>query len=117
MSVKTTQSSSTTFRFGWTIIFLISLLGVISQLVLILVDPGHTDSFTAWATFMFYSVFVLLIPYRRGERWAWAITWVLVVPLIVVGLNDPDAAPYFWSVAGLVAISQVLTRTAFFPAS
>jgi hypothetical protein len=114
---KSTRSNSTTFRYGWTIIFLISLLGVVSQLVLIFVAPGLVDSTIAWATFMLYSVFVVLIPYRRGERWAWMITWVLVFPLTVLGLNNPDAAPYFWSAAGLVAVSQLLTRSAFFRAS
>lgn len=117
MFEKTAQSSSTTFRFGWTIIFMISLLGVISQLVLIFVDPRLIDSFVAWATFMLYSVFVLLIPYRRGERWAWTITWFLVVPLTVLGLKDSDAAPYFWGATGLVTVSQILTRSAFFAAS
>jgi len=114
---KSTYSNSTTFRYGWTIILLISLLGVVSQLVLIFVEPGLVDSFVAWATFMLYSVFVLLIPYRRGERWAWTVTWALVLPLAVLGLNNPDALPYFWSAAGLVTIGQFLTRSAFFPAS
>jgi len=117
MFEKSTYSSSTGFKYGWTTIFLISLLGVVSQLVLIFVAPGLVDSSIAWATFMLYSVFVLLIPYRRGERWAWKITWVLVFPLAVLGLNNPDAAPYFWSAAGLITVSQLLTRSAFFPAS
>lgn len=116
MSEMSNQSRSTAFSVGWAIIFIISLLGVISQSVLMFVEPRLVDSFVAWATFLLYSVFVLLIPYRRGERWAWTITWVLVAPFTVLGLNDPDAAPYFWSAAGLVAVCQVLTRSAFFAA-
>jgi hypothetical protein len=32
----------------------------------------------------------------------------------VLSLNNPDAAPYYLTAVGLMAIGQLLTRTAFF---
>jgi hypothetical protein len=81
--------------------------------VLIFIEPGLVDSFIAWATFSLYSVAVLLVPYRRGERWSWYLTWALPVPSVVLSLNNPDAAPFYLAAAGLMVIAQLLTRDAF----
>jgi len=114
MSESTIQTQSLRYKLGWGTLFLLSLLGVLSQSVLIVVDPDLVVSFVAWATFLLYSVFVLLIPYRRYEKWAWFITWILIAPFTVVGIEDPDAAPYFWAAAGLVVVCQLLNRAPFF---
>ena len=111
------QTQSTAYRLGWWVLFGLSALGVLSYTVLIFVVPDMVDSLIAWATFSLYSVFVLLIPYRRGERWAWYLTWALVLPSVVLSANNPDAAPYFLTAAGLMAIGQILTRGAFFTRS
>jgi hypothetical protein len=115
MSAAGILTQPATFRLGWWVLLGISVLSVISYIVLIFVVPGLIDSFIAWATFSLYSVIVLLIPYRRGERWAWYLTWALPVPSIVLSLNNPDVAPAYLTVAGLMAIGQVLTRGTFFP--
>jgi hypothetical protein len=77
--------------------------------------PNLVDSFIAWATFSLYSVAVLLIPYRRGERWSRYLTWALPVPSVVLRVNNSDAAPYYLTAVGLMVIGQILTRSAFFP--
>jgi len=115
MSTAVIPTLSTTYRLGWWVLLGISVLSVLSYVVLIFVAPNSVDSLIAWATFSFYAVFVVLIPYRRGERWAWYLTWVLVVPPVVLSLNDRDAAPYFLASVGLTVIGQLLTRGAFFP--
>jgi hypothetical protein len=114
MAALTTQTQSTAYKVGWSVLFGLSVLSVLSYIALIFVVPAMVDSFIAWATFSLYSVMVLLIPYRRAERWAWYITWVLPIPSVVLSLNDPDAAPYYLTAVGLMAIGQLLTRTAFF---
>jgi hypothetical protein len=115
MSTAVIATQSTAFRLGWWVLFGISVVSVLSYVVLIFVVPDLVDSFIAWATFSLYSALVLLIPYRHGERWAWFLTWVLVVPAVVLSLNDRDAAPYFLAAVGLTVIGQLLTRSAFFP--
>jgi hypothetical protein len=115
VSAMTIPRQSTAYMVGWLVLFGISVLSVVSYVVLIFVAPGLVDSFIAWATFSLYSVVVLLIPYRRGERWSWYLTWALPVPSVVLSLNNPDVAPYYLTAAGLMVIGQVLTRSAFFP--
>jgi len=114
MFTATIQTQSTAYKLGWWLLLSLSVVGVLSYVALIFVEPSHVDSFIAWATFSLYSVAVVLIPYRRGEKWAWYLTWVLVIPAIVLSLNDVEAAPWFLAGVGLVAIGQFLTRGVFF---
>ncbi|MGE5263793.1 MAG: hypothetical protein ACM3S0_10445 [Acidobacteriota bacterium] len=114
MATILTQTRSTRFKIGWWILVSISAVSVVSNAGLILVVPRLVDSLIAWSTFSLYALSVLLVPYRRGEKWAWYLTWVLVIPFAVLGLNNPEAAPYYLTAAGLLAISQLLTRNAFF---
>ena len=114
MSVAAIQTQSTAYKVGWWVLFGLSVLSVASYTGLIFVTPALVDSFVAWATFSLYSVFVLFIPYRRAERWAWYITWALPIPSVVLSLNNPNAAPYYLTAVGLMVIGQFLTRGAFF---
>lgn len=114
MAVVTTQAQSAAYKVGWSVLFGLSVLSVLSYAALIFAVPAMVDSFIAWATFSLYSVIVLLFPYRRVERWAWYITWALPIPSVVLSFNNPDAAPYYLTAAGLMAIGQLLTRGAFF---
>ncbi len=114
MSTATIQIQSTTYKIGWWLLFVISVGTMVSNIALIFVVPNLVDSFIAWATFSLYSVFVVLIPYRQGEKWAWYLTWVLLIPSVVLSLNNIDAAPYYLTAAGLIALGQLLTRGAFF---
>src|SRR5258707_12549096 len=107
MSTATIQTQSTPYKIGWWALFGISVLSVVSYVALIFVVPNLGDSFIAWATFSLYSVFVQLIPYRRGEKWAWYLTWVLVIPSVVLGLNDRAAAPYYLAGVLLVTVGAV----------
>lgn len=114
MSALTIHTQATIYKLGWLVLFGLSVLSVFSYIALIFVVPAMVDSFIAWATFSLYSVVVLLIPYRHGERWAWYLTWALPIPSAVLSLNNPDAAPYYLTAVGLMVIGQLLTRGAFF---
>jgi len=114
MSELTVQNQSNTYKVGWWILFALSVLSTLSNFALIFIESNMVDSFIAWSTFSAYSVFVLLIPYRQGKKWAWYLTWILPIPFTILGLNNPDAAPYFLTAAGLIILSQLLTRGAFF---
>jgi hypothetical protein len=57
---------------------------------------------------------ILLIPYRRRERWAWFLVWALVIPYVSVILFNQDVGPIYLAEAALIALGQLLTyRTVF----
>lgn len=114
VSTVAIYTRSKAYKVGWFVLLGIAVLSVLSYVVLIFAVPGLLDSFIAWATLSLYAAVVLLIPYRRAERWAWYLTFALPVPTIVLGLNNPEAAPYYLTAAGLMVVSQLLTRSAFF---
>jgi hypothetical protein len=64
--------------------------------------------------FSLYSVAVLLFPYRRGEKWAWFATWLIVLAFAVVILFNSDLGGMYLAMSGLMAVGQILTRAAFF---
>lgn len=77
--------------------------------------PGDELLFLGWVVFPLYEAVVLAIPYRRGEKWAWYITWLMVVAFALVLLYaEPELGPGYMAGAGLMAIAQLLTRPAFF---
>jgi hypothetical protein len=114
MTSQTLATRSTTFKIGWWILFVVSVVSVLAYVALTYLWPNLADALIADATFSLYCVFVLLIPYRRVEKWAWYLTWVLVIPAVVLSFNNLDAAPGFLTGAGLVTLGQLLTRPAFF---
>jgi hypothetical protein len=62
-----------------------------------------------------YTIVVLAIPFRRGERWAWYSTWILVIgfaaPILV---NQESYVVAYLITVGIMAVSLLLTRSAFF---
>ena len=49
---------------------------------------------------------IALVPYRRGERWAWYVSWVLPVLLVVQLANSLSTGARLWQVdfVGLLVI-------------
>jgi hypothetical protein len=72
-------------------------------------------AFFALAAMNIYAVVVLLTGYRRGERWAWWVTWVLVAVYALVILYAPDAGPYYLAAAVVMTLAQLLTWSSFRP--
>lgn len=73
-------------------------------------------------------VAIVLVPYRAGERWAWAVLWILpawslAVPLLYVAFgtapNSPPAPPMVSGpiIALLAAAALVVDRRRFVPAA
>jgi hypothetical protein len=70
-------------------------------------------AFLGLAAMNIYALVVLLTVYRRGERWAWWITWVFVAMYAVVILYAPVAGRYYLGAAIVMAFTQVMTWSAF----
>lgn len=114
MSTATIQFQSITYKIGWWLLLGLVVVGVLGYVAMIFVEPLHADSFVAWATLSFCYGVVLLIPYRRREKWAWCLTWVAVIPAIVLSVANRDLAPWYLPGVGLGALGQLLTLRAFF---
>jgi hypothetical protein len=115
MSETTIPVRSSTQRFGWGLLLVISALALLNHAALIFVIPGEEVLFIGWTAFNLYSTLVLFFPYRRGERWAWYSTWILPVAFASTALFDAEIGLYYLIAAGLIILGQLLTRDSFFP--
>lgn len=68
-----------------------------------------------WTGYSLYATVVPAIPFRRGERWAWYASWILVIGCAVPILFIQEGYTVGYVIAaGVMASSLFLTRLAFF---
>ncbi len=115
MATQAMDTRSTTFMIGWIALLVISALWTLGHLMLIFFLPDDATLFLGWAAFNLYSTLVLYIPFRRGEKWAWYTTWLLVVGFAApILLTRESFVVWYIGAAGIMALSLLLTRPAFF---
>ncbi len=115
MSTHTLPARSTTFKIGWIVLLVISALAAFWHTIAIAVMPSdEATTFAGWAAFNLYSTIVVYIPFRRGEKWAWYATWILVAGFAVTILFNTQIGIYYLGAAVLMAMCLLLTRPAFF---
>lgn len=114
MTTQTGVTRSTTFKIGWIALLVISGLAALNHIILGLAMMNEATLFIGWAAFNLYSTIVLYIPFRLGERWAWYTTWILVVGFASTILFSAAIGVYYLGAAILMAVSLLLTRSAFF---
>ncbi len=100
------------FRFGWWVLFVVSILGAINHLVLIF-NFGEQVLFIGWVGLNLFSLLVLLFPFRRGERWAWLASWIPVIAFGLPVLLGSEIGPLYLGAAALMLIGMLLTASAF----
>ena len=114
MSTQTKVTHSDTFTIGWIVLLAISALATLNHLML----PTYGDpvSFAiGWTGYSLYAVLVLAIPFRRGEKWAWYSTWILVIGFATpILINQESYVLAYLIAAGIMAVSLLLTRPTFF---
>jgi hypothetical protein len=70
--------------------------------------------FGGFAALQILALFVLFIPYRRNELWAWVATWVSIIPLGLVIAFGADAIGVFYlATAVVMALAQLVTLPEF----
>lgn len=109
-------SRTATFKIAWGVLFGVAALATLGHLVLSIVMTEETTLFLGWAAYTAYAAVVLAIPFRRGERWAWYATWILVAGFASLILFDSAVGGWYVGAAGVMAVSLLLTRPAFFRA-
>jgi hypothetical protein len=54
------------------------------------------------------------MPFRRGEKWAWYISWILVIGFASTIFFSSTIGVWYLAAAGVMALGLLLTRPAFF---
>lgn len=114
MSTQTKVTHNDTFIIGWIVLLSIAALATFNHIMLTVYGDPVVLSI-GWTGFSLYAFVVLAIPFRRGERWAWYSTWILVIgfafPILI---NQESYVVAYLIAAGVMALCLLLTRPAFF---
>ena len=114
MSTQTEATRSMTFKLGWIVLLSFSVLATLNHLML----PAYGDPVVlsiGWTGYSLYAILVLAIPFRRGERWAWYATWILVIGFAApILISQESYIVAYLIAAGVMALCLLLTRPAFF---
>ena len=114
MSTQTVTTRSATFEAGWIVLLAISVLATLNHIMLPLYGDD-TGLAIGWTGYSLYAVLVLAIPFRRGERWAWYSTWILVIGFATpILINQESYVVAYLIAAGIMTVSLLMTRPAFF---
>ena len=101
----------------WVLVVLTALLVANHALGLLTFATSDDERalFVIFLAFGMLSLVVLLIPYRRLERWSWWATWIPVVAIALPLLIFPfDVVVAFYAgVAAVMAAAQLMTLPAF----
>jgi hypothetical protein len=101
------------FKTGWVLLLIAAGLMVLNHFMLIFAEDEPT-LFIGYTAFSFYALVVLLIPFRRYERWAWYCTWILPLGLVAPAFFNFDTIGIFYSVfAAICVLGLLLTRQEF----
>ena len=106
------------FRVGWWVLLVLTTLLVVNHAVGLAAFATSDDEralFLIFLAFGLLSLVVLLIPYRRLERWSWWATWIPVgataSPFVLFPFDEVVAL--YVGVAVAMAAAQFLTLRAF----
>ena len=100
-------------KIGWLLLLVPAVLMTLNHIVLIFA-LDEPVLFTLAAAFNLYSLIVILIPLRQGEKWAWLTTWLLPVTFVLTAANDPNIAVFYISVSAVCVLGLLLTVGNFF---
>lgn len=113
MVMSSNLAQGTRFKAGWILLLVVSALTTLNHLVLIfaLDEPAL---FIGWTAFNLYACLVLWFPFRRGERWAWYTSWILVIAFASAIFFDARIGAFYLGVAVIMVVGLLLTYSAFF---
>jgi hypothetical protein len=105
---------SNTFKLGWVLLLVVSVLFTLNHVVLSFVINAERTLFLGWAAFTLYALLVIAIPLRQGARWAWITSWVLVAVFASTVFFDAQIGVYYLGAAAVTAVGLLLTAPIFF---
>ncbi|MDX1613351.1 MAG: hypothetical protein R3300_03515 [Candidatus Promineifilaceae bacterium] len=110
LSLKTESSG---FKIGWGVLLFLAVSNVLGHIGLLIFEPEPTSIFVAWAALNLLATTILLIPYKRHERWAWYAIWLLILPYGLIVFFNAEIGPIYMSEAVVMTIGQLLTFSSF----
>lgn len=99
-------------RIAWIILVGLSILTALNSLVLMFFE-SEPIFVAGWVAASLFFAIVLLIPFRKGERWAWFSAWIFAALLASVIIFNFQVGVYYLVVTAIVALCLLLTRSAF----
>ncbi len=112
MSTQSATTPTTLFKVGWITLLVLSVIFIVWHIALTFMD--NDPLLIAWVAFPLYAAVILLIPFRRGEKWAWYASWILALGFASVIFFQTSFGVYYFGVAVVMALVLLLTRPAFF---
>lgn len=114
-------------RYAWVILAADVVLGIVSALTTTLpplswfTDPLYSAGYSimgawgiSWVGFEVLALVIILVPFRRGERWAWWTLWLLPGLWLCLWVLAPEIVGLL--VLVLVSVTGLLlSRRGFFP--
>jgi hypothetical protein len=114
-------------KYGWLILAVSAIFGIVAALVVtvpayyMLTHPLYQDFYPVmlawgitWVGFNLLALTLILIPFRRGERWAWYTLWMLPLLWLSLFALAPDLHLYL-AFAVITAAGLILPYRRFFP--
>lgn len=119
------RAKGTYEKYGWVILAASASLGIVAAILTtvpplyVFSSPAYADTYpimgalgTALVGFNILALIMILIPYRRGERWAWYTLWIL--PLLWVSQFALATDLTYLILAMLTTVGLVLPYRDFF---
>jgi hypothetical protein len=114
-------------QLSWIVLTASALFGIAAAVLTTLpplswfIDPLFVSKYsimgawgTTWVGFNVFALVLTLIPYRRGERWAWYTLWMLPLLWLSLFALAPDLRLYL-ALAIFTALGLILPYRRFFP--
>jgi hypothetical protein len=118
MATQSAQSFDSRTRIAWIVMVVLAAGSTVNSFVRVFWESAP-EPVVGWVGFSLLATVILLIPFLRGERWAWYSTWILALGFASVAVVT--AGPRFGRVGigylgggAIVALCLLVTRRMFF---
>jgi hypothetical protein len=113
-------------EYGWMVLSANAVLGILAALIIclpslsMLANPVYRDTYlvvgalgTALVGFNVLALILILVPFKRHDRWAWYTLWILPLQWLSQFAFFPDLT--YLTLALLTAVGLILPYRSFFP--
>ena len=114
MLANVSFAQNSRFKIGWIILLMIAALMTLGHFSLIFIFVDERVMFAGLATANFYAFIAIYTAFRRGEKWAWIITWTLPGLALLIAATVPSIAIYYYGVAAICGLALLATIREFY---
>jgi len=117
MSANVSFAQNSRFKIGWIILLMFAALMTLGHFSLIFIFMDERVLFAGLAASNLYAFIAIYTAFRRGEKWAWVVTWTLPALALLIAVTNPSLAIYYYGVAAVCVLGLLLTMRDFFSQS